>query len=1191
LHSKLCKYVSGPEIFFRERAIEYCKYRSTNFGSEFPFALSQQVFGGGEFFPTNLVLNTGSIDIVGPGVDLYPTAVSSLVDNDFCCERLISEQQQCGIQFSPARKRQTVNRITLGVRDPGAYVNSIVVTFFNSCNHMPQFFNVKSNQFGTLQDIGTDGPIDTTTCTGYPGETGLPVAFCAIYFPPVVATQFAIEWEADTPVDGAWIYEFAVQGIVLDAPYSLVFPSFVNPSFPSDNVTLGPFNFNMVTVANNSNIFWVPDFPKGINVNLEKQNQNSLIFEDVTNLLDTNIPLSQYFGDDAGPFATIFDGIRFKVSPNPGKYRLVFYSPVNTLKPSYAPFTIRPGSPTSMSATFGTYPQPIRTRSRLTLDPINICVRDITGSILDSPVDVDMRSISGTALVVEFPRGRSVIGCQDVSPVIVNGLIGLYTVEFLIRNSQIIAPQKLSFTITAGDPASLYAPPTQYIYDNIRFLITPLVRVIDEAGNTIADNRVENATVRIESFSPNNIADLSGDSAVVNNGIAKFQSLSFSGVRNTIYSVTLRLRSAVTQDPLLDPYIIRIFVSDCAEENYLVRGADGRSCLCAPGYYPSNDSCVACSPSFYKPTGSNSSCLECQGDQTTNFAGALECVCISEKYLKNNTCVDCPAGAICRDNFIVGNEEGFWQSSEDPEVFYPCYKNDPPSARELRAAAEACPRLAVNNNGSQTCAVGYTGIRCLVCAKGYGTSGPFCSACPKQSLNWVIVVACGLIALALLVFLVYQGRTPKNKESVSTKILLNHIQMLALLSALGSLWTQPFNQVLYIGGIASFIDNNFVSADCAFDVSYAFEFGFFMLIPIFTLLICGVIFFFIYLVRLFLVPKCTGKSVSSSELRNAVLAGYVLAVIVINFIVYPAICIKVMEIFDCSIVVGDKKYLNTAPEIECGTSQHTPYFIWGIVMLIVFCVGVPIFAAVMLVKYKKSSSPNVQMVLRFLYDGFKGNRFYWEIVIMLRKFLIVVAITIAPTLLYQVYGMTFIVQAALLLHLLLHPYTSGRQFRLELWSLVAMIMTLFTNLYVIEEQNSVAVSLGLSILVLVIHIAVVIGFIFFIGRGLMRRFLSKTWAAIRGWWSRIAPKKLDKSAPKFQKAMNFMERFAASSDFDKQQVFTNLQKWWKQAPIYKRKRLLSVLSQISEGTPYESQLKAKKREKEDDSIELGVLKM
>jgi hypothetical protein len=58
------------------------------------------------------------------------------------------------------------------------------------------------------------------------------------------------------------------------------------------------------------------------------------------------------------------------------------------------------------------------------------------------------------------------------------------------------------------------------------------------------------------------------------------------------------------------------------------------------------------------------------------------------------------------------------------------------------------------------------------------------------------VFACGLIVLIMLIFMVIQGKTAKNKEAVSTKILLNHIQMLALLSAVSANWSEVLSHLL-----------------------------------------------------------------------------------------------------------------------------------------------------------------------------------------------------------------------------------------------------------------------------------------------------------------------------------------------------------------------------------------------------------
>jgi hypothetical protein len=63
-------------------------------------------------------------------------------------------------------------------------------------------------------------------------------------------------------------------------------------------------------------------------------------------------------------------------------------------------------------------------------------------------------------------------------------------------------------------------------------------------------------------------------------------------------------------------------------------------------------------------------------------------------------------------------------------------------------------------------------------------------------------------------------------------------------------------------------------------------------------------------------------------------------------------------------------------------------------MLVVYCIGAPLAAFLALAKYRNSENVHIQMILRFFYDGFKSNRYYWEIVIVLRKFLLVMFIII-----------------------------------------------------------------------------------------------------------------------------------------------------------------------------------------------------
>lgn len=48
----------------------------------------------------------------------------------------------------------------------------------------------------------------------------------------------------------------------------------------------------------------------------------------------------------------------------------------------------------------------------------------------------------------------------------------------------------------------------------------------------------------------------------------------------------------------------------------------------------------------------------------------------------------------------------------------------------------------------------------------------------------------------------------------------------------------------------------------------------------------------------------------------------------------------------------------TCRTIECGTSQHIPFVIWGIIMLVLFCIGLPLVALIMLAKYRQLPPAN-----------------------------------------------------------------------------------------------------------------------------------------------------------------------------------------------------------------------------------------
>lgn len=298
-----------------------------------------------------------------------------------------------------------------------------------------------------------------------------------------------------------------------------------------------------------------------------------------------------------------------------------------------------------------------------------------------------------------------------------------------------------------------------------------------------------------------------------------------------------------------------------------------------------------------------------------------------------------------------------------------------------------------------------------------------------------------------------------------------------------------------------------------------------------------------------------------------------------TFITYPAIVVKVLEMFDCSVYFEDKQFLFVSPTDQCFSPTYQGYFIWALIMVVVYVVGVPLAALILLIKFRKAVAENIIMVCRFLADGYKADRFYWEVVIVLRKCLIVACIILfRSNVRHQIYTITFIIQAALIIHVLYHPYNSTRQHRLELWSLFVLLITLFVSLFVLEQNYAVNSfeSISLSAATLVIHIALILAFAFFIGRGLLRTWATNCWNQLVHKFKKMAPKKMLARKPQFPKIMMFFQMFASATEYDRNLLYTNLEKWWKFSPNYKRRRLMSVFEDLAVGTSYEGTISKEK---------------
>eukprot|EP01114_Cavostelium_apophysatum_P016006 TRINITY_DN4487_c0_g2_i2.p1 TRINITY_DN4487_c0_g2~~TRINITY_DN4487_c0_g2_i2.p1 ORF type:complete len:1122 (-),score=253.37 TRINITY_DN4487_c0_g2_i2:85-3450(-) len=1048
---------------------------------------------------------------------------------------------------------------------------ALITSWYNPCVNMPKLYNLYAVVDG-VRTLLISRSTGSLSCSA-PGDNG-----DRPFLNPMEASKIFLEYSNTTSnlpdqSNSSWLYEMAIQGHYLDIPTAFKLSS-TNPVMPpltaalstSFSSSLGNF-IEFLDVDNNT----IPSVFGTYKFQLRLFRVINGTPTDVTSLLSGNTTQNY-------PSAGFFSDVRI-LSPPVGDYELRFSSP-DIAGEVRVPFQIIAGSAYQLFCVQSS--SEALSALVINVDPITVCVRDEAGNdvLFSGVVQVVSTLVLNGTVSVTFNAQT----CGTFDEIVVESPKTLTKTSFKFVAGGLL-PATLPFSITFGTSHSITfqtLPSESTESGGVVLLNQPIVQVRDINGNLVgeqagtATNRHITVTARVV----NSTGVMDPVSVEVFRGQAVFSSLALRGIIGEYY----RLIFTVSDNAAVNVTSPPIYIVPCPADAHVVPSEDQTTCECEVGHESKNGTCSPCDLGFYKDWAGNDMCEACDEVKTTYAKGESQCLCkpgqwTSLPIARDSACHACPEGGDCDTGYIVGTKDGYWRPAELPLLpngdvnyaaitFYPCHDSEYPSTKDLEAALEACP---AQRSLSPVCAGGYQSTRCLQCDGGFGHNGPFCEECPPDAQNWGIFTLCGLVILAFLVFMIYQGRGPKNKESVSARILLNHIQMLALLSAVGGVWADPFQTLLLIGGATSFVDTEVTSTDCAFSLSYYYEFLFFIAIPWVTVFGMALIFLGVFLVQV-AVPRIKRSDIRPDykKLRSEAFSHYVLSVTVIIFLIYPGICVKVLEMFDCSVEVDGVRYLTASPDLPCDSSDYHFWVIFAYVMLFLFCVGVPLLAFILLYKFRGSANPHVQMVVRFFYDGYKPQYYYWEIAVVIRKFLLVVIIIVADGAVYQIYAFIFVVQAALLAHAIGKPYTSGRQFHLELWSLVVILITIGASLFIPTlKSSSDGAALAISWVLFLLNVFVVLAFVFYIGRGLARRFIPGVWGKAVACWNATTRRKSNKDkSDDFRTAMDFFRLLGDANDEERRLLYENMEIWWKTVPNYKRRRMMQHFAILAKGTAF-----------------------
>jgi hypothetical protein len=116
-------------------------------------------------------------------------------------------------------------------------------------------------------------------------------------------------------------------------------------------------------------------------------------------------------------------------------------------------------------------------------------------------------------------------------------------------------------------------------------------------------------------------------------------------------------------------------------------------------------------------------------------------------------------------------------------------------------------------------------------------------------------------------------------------------------------------------------------------------------------------------------------------------------ILVLLFVVHPALVSSALLMVGCKEMEGGKQYLTSDYSIECWTDEHSHYALyWALPVLVVWGAGIP-SVAWWLVHKNRDTQDELETKIRFIYffNGYKKRFYMWEFVILWRKLAVIFA--------------------------------------------------------------------------------------------------------------------------------------------------------------------------------------------------------
>jgi predicted outer membrane repeat protein len=519
-----------------------------------------------------------------------------------------------------------------------------------------------------------------------------------------------------------------------------------------------------------------------------------------------------------------------------------------------------------------------------------------------------------------------------------------------------------------------------------------------------------------------------------------------------------------------------------------------RNCISCPGGYYAEDTgsttCLQC-PAGTSASAGSSKCTTCIDGTIAESAGsdvcvpchsnslsvnATECLCQIGYYEVSSSssvsCDTCPTGADCT---VIGTEkssvlplEGYWPALNSLNSEFltclndACLGSSPAGGRSL---------------SSPICTEGYTGHLCSECDVGFGRTGEYdCTACPSQSVNRARLAGAAIAIVVVCAGFIYStiksALQKKGLHAILLKILLSCLQFNSIAASFQFEWPGVVRRLLEAQQAGSNVGSSLLSVDCFLDDTNTTSPFFikslvFMFVPVIAAI----------LPLLVLAPLALyWKSKGRSDWRSTAKEYYIISVIVALFVIHPSISQQTLQMFSCKRLGtdGGDLYLMMDMSQKCFSSSHMAWiFTVALPCVALYVIGIPALGFRILHRNRyRLGTTAVQQRYSFLYRGYQHKWYFWEIVVVARKVLLVcIAVFFTYNIHVQALMAVFLVCGCLMAHIYARPYEEVRLDWMEFFSLVVSFSTFWCGLFLFVEELSYTDKVILSIVIVLANVA------------------------------------------------------------------------------------------------------------------------